>query len=79
MVNIVTLRRYSPLMWAYAMRLNAAPLQHFARLRAAPYTSLDATFPLHGRVCGYALTPRLARAFFHTPGGCVPGRLRWTR
>ena len=47
--------------------------------RAAPYTPLDAAFQLHGRVCAYALTPRLARAVFHPSVGCVPSRLRWTR
>ena len=47
--------------------------------RAAPYTPLDAAFQLHGRVCGYALAPRLARAVFHPSVGCVPSRLRWTR
>lgn len=46
--------------------------------RAAPYTPLDAAFQLHGRVCGYALTHRLARAVFHPSVGCVPSRLRWT-
>lgn len=45
---------------------------------AAPYTPLDAAFQLHGRVCGYALTHRLARAVFHPSVGCVPSRLRWT-
>lgn len=46
--------------------------------RAAPYTPLNAAFQLHGRVCGYALTHRLARAVFHPSVGCVPSRLRWT-
>lgn len=46
--------------------------------RAAPYTPLDAAFQLHGRVCGCALTHRLARAVFHPSVGCVPSRLLWT-